>query len=194
MARGLEMLNAIASCPKLPVSMRQRAAEMMVESAATVLRSTKANGKGSSIPAFPHIGAEPIPPMGEPSPNQGIPDEDIPSGWGEERPEDEDLPVECQTVPLPPPPPQNISGDASVKNLCEQKVLKMLDRKRTANASALKICVLGNGFKPMMDIKELLSDMVIKGTIAKHSNPGGGIIYYRARRPPKTLPAFQAQS
>jgi hypothetical protein len=45
-----------------------------------------------------------------------------------------------------------------------------------------------------MDIKELLADMVTKGTIGKHTNTGGASIYYRARRPPKPLPPFQAQS
>jgi hypothetical protein len=190
MARGLEILNGIASCAEIPVAMRQRAAEMMVENGAAMFKGTKGNGKGSA-PAMPHIGSEALPQYDPPPPGPSD-GEEIPDGWGEENelPPTEDL----QTIPLPPPPSLNISGDASVRSKCEQKVLRLLDKHRTAKPKVLKAAVLGNHFKPVMDINELLADMLAKGTIAKHLSAGGGTFYYRARRPPVPLPRMQAQS
>jgi hypothetical protein len=196
MARGLEILNGIASCPDIPVAMRQRAAEMMVENGAAMFKGRKGNGKDLPPPP-PHFRTESMPPSDASSP-LGSDTESIPDGWGEEvavGPED-DIP-EFPPDPLPPPPTdRNFAQDAQIKKRCEERVLRMLAKYRVCKVPKLKGAVMGDRFgePPLMDLDLLLRDLLAKGVIAKHTDTAGRVSYYLKGRPPLPLPTFRAQS
>jgi len=196
MARGLEILNGIASCPDIPVAMRQRAAEMMVENGATMFKGSKGSGKPLPPPP-PHFRTDAGPPTDLP----GAIEKDleqIPDGWGEESTGDPaDSVPEYPPDPLPPPPTDlNISHDSQVKKRCEERVLRTIQKYRVCKASKLKGAVMGNRFgePPLMDLDLLLRDMLAKGVIAKHADTSGRVSYYLKGRPPLPLPVFRAQS
>jgi hypothetical protein len=196
MARGLEILNGIASCPDIPVAMRQRAAEMMVENGAAMFKGSKGSGK-SLPPPPPHFGPESMPPSDASSPLTPNA-EAIPEGWGEETTSDPpEGTAEWPTEPLPPPPTDlNISNDAQIKRRCEERVIRAIQKYRVCKVKTLKGAVMGDRFgePPLMDLELLLRDMTAKGTIAKHTDTSGRISYYLKGRPPMPLPAFRAQS
>lgn len=195
MSRGLEMLNSIASCSKLPVAMRQRAAETMVEHGSAIFRGSKGGGK--SLPPTPsHFNTDSRPSSDTPA-APGTEAEQIPDGWGEDTTGDlADTVPEVPLDPLPPPPTDlNISQDAQIKKRCEERLIRMLGKYRVCKASKLKGAVMGDRFgePPLMDLNLLLRDLLAKGVVDKHTDTAGRISYYLKRRPPLPVPTFRVQ-
>jgi len=192
MARGMEFLYGVIECGEVPIVLRQRAAEILVDTGTTMLKGRNINASQAVPLAQPDGPQFPVETPGEHagSAAQDL-DEEVPENWGEE-PDPDAPPAEApEPPPLPPPPDPVIHGDAQVRAKCEQRVLNRMARKGPGRFDEFKGSVMGIRFgdPPLMDLKTLLEHMIQKGTIAKK-----GAFYYSTARPPQPLPPFQVRT
>lgn len=177
LARSLEILTAIAECTTIPIGIRQRAAEVVVDTGVGMLRGPKGVPivKHGMPAAAAQQGALPR----SVDPPEPEPEDVIPPGWGESPDEESELPDAPPDPVLPAPPPDlNFEETAKQRRKAEEHVLRLLREHQSMPKRLLKGATMGNDFKQILDLDEVIAGMLAKGLIKKHVDPASSAVVY----------------